>query len=521
MLRKHMRFFESAGLVNTDDYLGNSRTGINKVIGVAVVVFIIMTVLSEQAIGYDLSFGSYLFITLIILYFRFLAQGITRLSKGLPVSDSFVAANVLFFVPIFYGAVFGLIFGIYMLVLSGVLGGLISDTGGAGEIEWFLSTLNVEGGFFSFCVALGVWFLLALQAFYKNAARRIGGYVAVMTMWFLIIIAISRGLRAMGIKGGFYLSDLVYVLPTVPLLVGGAAFCLLAGIYSWFRCLYLYRHDVKGQEKMSLAASGANGRKKVSALELTTMRRGKWILITGGVLIWVALIIMIFSFGTDLNSGEGEKNVGEIHIEATTPEEYADWNTYSEREGVPGAVTFGVWDLDECIVFPEQIDVENISEYYAKIDGDYSYTMYDTDMGDDGAATENAEDDEDAVAGSGWSEISYVRFLVADYSAEEFAKERERIAGLSHTNEDGITNYMLVDTEHFPGVAYIAFYENAFQDYEYVIADEESGRIIYVYIDNYDEKLPTEVQYQASKPGKVVPFIKANTSQRGYSIFAG
>ena len=75
----------------------------------------------------------------------------------------------------------------------------------------------------------------------------------------------------------------------------------------------------------------------------------------------------------------------------------------------------------------------------------------------------------------------------------------------------------MVNDDDFPARTYIAVYNSSYGEYEYAIADEDTGRIIYVFL--YDcNSIPTDVKYKADRPSTVVPLTKRNYG-KGYSIY--
>ena len=121
-------------------------------------------------------------------------------------------------------------------------------------------------------------------------------------------------------------------------------------------------------------------------------------------------------------------------------------------------------------------------------------------------------------------DMEYARFMVADYPKDEFLKECDRLSNLTYKydygdeeDEDVVENHVLINDDNFPAKTYIAVYNSSFKDYEYAIADEDTGRIIYVFL--YDcTSVPTDTKYKAERPYTVVPLTKSNFG-KGYSIY--
>lgn len=77
----------------------------------------------------------------------------------------------------------------------------------------------------------------------------------------------------------------------------------------------------------------------------------------------------------------------------------------------------------------------------------------------------------------------------------------------------------MINDDNFPAKTYIAVYNSSFENYEYAIADEETGRIIYVFLKDCSS-IPTDINYMAKNPNRVVPLTKRNYV-KGYSIYEG
>ena len=241
-------------------------------------------------------------------------------------------------------------------------------------------------------------------------------------------------------------------------------------------------------------------------------KKARLFAVVGAVIIWtIVMLFILHNVGDILGSEVVDSGSGEVHVTSSSPEEYGDWNFYLEREGVPEVAVDFLYDGQErMIIFPREINEKYIKEYYAMIDGEYSYKVYDSD-------------DDVGPESSGSDSMEYARFMVADYPKDEFIKECDRLANLTYKNdydeeaEDVVENHVLVNNDNFPAKTYIAVYNSSYGEYEYAIADEDTGRIIYVFL--YDcNSIPTDVKYKAEKSSTVVPLTKRNYG-KGYSIY--
>ena len=484
----------------------------------SVILFVFMMVF-PGFLRIKMSLWTYLFFYMLCFNCISYKNGFGRFERSLPVKDSFIVNNILFAVPITYVLFVTAAFGVLMLIFQAVILGALFDNSTVNEIIEIvgegLRSIDVRCIIFSIGVGAGIWFLISLQIFYKKISRRLAGLCVVTAVLVIFGIWVSSVMKSAGVKGEYSFSEVIYVLPTVPAVAGAVLFAIVSGVYSWNRAMYLYRHDVAGQGKMRLGKGDSYDKSKM----VLYSKEGKkarlfaavgvlaiWVLVMGGILY--GLHGVVGGFGDEvIDSGSGE-----VHVDSSSPSEYDDWNSYLEREGVPEVSAGFLSDGLKQIIFPSEIKEEYISEYYAMIDGDYSYNVYESD-------------DYDEPESSCSLDMKYARFMVADYPKDEFEKECDRLSNLTYRydydyeedDEDVVENHMLVNVDNFPAKTYIAVYNSSYVEYEYAIADEDTGRIIYVFIDDCNS-IPTDTKYKAEKPYNVVPLTKRNYG-KGYSIY--
>ena len=512
MIKKHWKF---VNWTFSEQYMPEKDNN-GKFLSVFSVILFVFLMIFWSFLRIKMSLWTYLFFYMMRFNCLSYKNGFGRFERSLPVKDSFVVNNILFAVPITYVLFVAATLGVFLLIIDAAVSTVVFDSSFFKEfveiVEEMIRATDVLCIIFSIGVIAGIWFLMALQIFYKNVSRRIAGLCVVIAVICIIAVCLSDVMKTAGVKGEYSFSEVIYVLPTVPAVAGAVLFAFVSGVYSWIRAMYLYRHDVSGQAKMRLGKGDVYDKSKM-VLYSKEGKKARLFAIVGGLAIWaVAMAVLISRFdgwgGEVVDSGSGE-----VHVTSSSPEEYGDWNFYLEREGVPEVAVDFLYDGQErMIIFPSEINEKYIKEYYAMIDGEYSYKVYDSD-------------DDVGPEGSGSDSMEYARFMVADYPKDEFIKECDRLANLTYKNEydyedeedDDVEKHVLVNDDSFPAKTYIAVYNSSYGEYEYAIADDDTGRIIYVFL--YDcNSIPTDVKYKADILSTVVPLTKRNYGN-GYSIY--
>ena len=507
MLKKHLKFLRLScyTALNSSDFNYDGEIKKTTVGGFTALVLLLM--FFPSFVGVDMNIWSCMFSLMISYNMLFMNKGLNKVTKAIPVKDSFVVNNMLFVSPIIFLCI---VFLASELSISVMIGIIFSSIFKDNPIESFLSYLresiwglNLMQITFAVCLMVGIWFLVSTQSFYKNKSRRIAGFVTIIIICIIGVSAEAAIMRSAGVKSEYGLSEIIYVLPEVPCVVSAVVFALISGIYAWKKCMFLYRHDVAGQAAMHKINDNFDRFAGSNKVLFSNKAKKRKVLAIIGVLLIIQIItgLSLKWLTTGIIGSEAQDSgSGEIHIETHNPSEYADWSNYKENEKVPEGVDF-MYDRDWSTIFPNEVNTDYITEYYALVDGEYSFSIY-----------------EDDTSVSSW-DGKVARFMVADYPADEYDKECDRISKLSYTTEnaDGyVTNHMLVDEKNFSGITYIAVYNTAFSNYEYAITNDDTDRIIYVYL-NECRDIPTDVQYKAKKSSSVVPITMRNYA-KGYSI---
>ena len=513
MLKKHLKFIEMSGMtgIYTSSKFSDGKT--KNASAAFVCLFVYLPGLFSGFFGFEWSIFMWIILFMISSNMGFMSKGISRGSKVLPVKDSFVVSNILFVYPVVFFICAAVVLTLF---LSIIMGGLFAVIFGDSFIESAAEVLTIRGVdimqvFFDVCLVAGIWFIVSVQSFYKNESRRIIGYVIILIICFMGIIAESALMKSVGVKSEYGISEVIYVLPEIPCVAGAAAFAIILGIYAWKRCLFLYRHDVAGQANMhTISDSFEELSKADKVLSSDEAKKARIFAVVGSFIVFFIIIgffVWIFGDGSFPGSSAQDGGTGEIHIETDKVSEYGDWTSYMEKEKIPEQVYFLFDEVNRQTIFPDEINEDYITEYYALVDGKYRYNIY-------------GDNEEYGPSSDGSWDGKVARFMVADYQKEDFRKECYRISKLSNTIEkyDGdVTNHIFVDEDNFIGTTYIAVYCAEYNDYEYAIADEDTGRIIYVYL-NECEDIPTDVEYRAKKFSNVVPITMRNYG-KGYSIY--
>ena len=504
MLKKHLKFMYY-NLSQTD----NTGIANNSLFFSIMIIFVLISINGIQSMGVNVGLAWFSYIFMLLFSNTFANIRHNKLLKGLPVTDSFVVTNILLVSPMIYSFVIMVIIGVIYINYTMFSDGMVFDIN---KLRQELSLSNIARlinpfeFIFTVCIMAGVWFVIVVQGFYRDKARRETGYIIILLISVAVIVAVNFIMRSAGVKVDYDISEIIYVLPRIPCVIFSVAFAFITGIYAWKKCLYLYRYDIQGQKTIK-----PQGNRTSKFLPLKEFNRKKTTAIVVFIIIVVLVPLSIILF-SNVDSVEmlTDSKKGAISVETKKPSEYDKWEYYFEKDGIPECM---YEDDYRMIIFPESINDSYVKEYYACIDGKYSYEMY-------GKLT--GEDDIDSILYN-WA-VEGARFLVADYPAEEFEKECDRIANLTYSNEDEEdeeqevqVNHMLVDKENFSETAYIARYDYSSEEYEYALIDEKAKRIIYVFLSDCED-IPTQIQYKAKYPSKVISPKKRNFG-KGYSIY--
>ncbi len=527
MIRKHLGYMKLWGITDVFSDMKNMDRKKRAIVCAIPSFMPLCGMMLQEFLGLKVSMWLFTFAVMLWWNITALHRGISVQAKGIPVKDSFAVKNVLFVYPMVFSVFFMVVAGGIMAGLSLLMSKIVFDDNILVELENtvipYIRDIDPLSIVFSVSIAAGISFLISMQSFYKNNFRRTIGYVFIVSILLIGIVAFSTIMKDAGVSSDFYFSEIIYVLPRIPCTVCAVTFAFVSGIYAWKRSMYLYRHDIKGQEKMNLQSHNYDYSNDTNRIiysgEVRKARIVAAALAVAGVLFVIGMMIVMLKWVIigDLGLGTSNAKNGELNVETDRPSEYTEWNKYLEREGVPEEAEFMCFDLERTLIFPEHIDEAYITEYYAKLKGKYSYEIYENDD----------EETDDLLGASGSWNVESARFLVADYPAEEFEKECDRLAKLSYSEYeedyaddyegDIPINYMLVDDDDFPGRTYIARYDIGMARYEYAITDEDSGRIIYVFLNECID-IPTDTPYKAKAFSKVVPITKRNSGS-GYSIY--
>lgn len=513
MLKKHWKFVNWSF---SEPYIPKENND-GKVLSVFSVALFLFLMIFSSFLRIKMSLWTYLFFYMMCFNSTTYKNGFGRFERSLPVKDSFIVNNILFAVPITYILFVTVTLGLFLSIMSGAVQTAMFGSSFLKEIIGYMVEMirssDVLRIIFSISVVAGIWFLMAMQIFYKKASRKIAGQCVVIAVMCIVAVYLSGVMKSAGVTGEYKFSEVIYVLPTVPAVVVSVVFALVSGVYSWIRAMYLYRHNVTGQAMIRLGKGDAYDKSKM-VLYSKDGKKARLFAAIGVLSIWVIVMaILIRNIGNSFGGEVIDSGKGEVHYTSSSPEEYGDWDSCLEHEGVPEAAQDFLYDWSHrIIIFPSEINEEYIKEYYAKIDGDYSYKVYES---------ENCDEPESSCS----YDMRYARFLVADYPKEEFEKECDRLANLSYKDEEYyedeevVENHVLVNVDNFPAKTYIAVYNSSYREYEYAIADENASRIIYVFL--YDcDSIPTDIEYKAERPYTVVPLRNRNYGE-GYSIYEG
>lgn len=456
-----------------------------------IVPFIVIPTAFSIFTSYEMGLPEWLCLALCWIGVGIIENHSSRLRKTLPVSDKFAVANMLFGFPLYIGSLslagILVILGVLQVVLEVVFEGRMTDFSGM-----VVSMNDILGFVFSLLVSIGIWFWMCLGAFHRDRKVRRRWYIAVGVACVAGIWILDTMMESMGIRVDFALMDLLNVFPQVPTMVAGLAFAVISGIIAWQGSLRLYRGDTKGQKNAPDMGDKIETQ-FVNNMSNSTTKSKKTVEILIVLCVLALCTVFVMSVGGSI-LGPGESQ--NVDIVTSDPAKYSDWNSYEQKIGVEEDIL----ETGE-VIFPENMDVKYIDEYFAKIDG--KFKTY-----DDGYS----------------SSISSLRFMVATLPEEEYQKEKERLAGITVTCEDEAVidnvNHILHDTEHFPAEAYIAVYEDNYE-YEYALAADENRQIIYVYA--YDaplKEIPTEADFRANTGTNVITMRQANTDMKGFSVYS-
>lgn len=456
-----------------------------------IVLFIVIPIVFSIFTSYEMRLPEWLCLALCWIGMGIIENHSSRLQKTLPVSDKFAVANMLFVFPLYIGSLslagILVILVVLQVVLEVIIEGRMIDFSGM-----VVSMADILGFVFALLVSMGIWFWMCLGAFHKDRKVRKKWHIAVGAVCVAGIWILDTILEAMGIRVDFALGDLPVVFPTGLTMFAGLAFALISGVLAWLGSLRLYRRDIKGQTNTPDTGDKIEAQLvNTVSNSVTGTKRAIGTLIVAWILILGVFVVMLVG-GSILGPGESQN----VDIVTSNPAEYSVWDSYEKEMGIEEDIL----ETGE-VIFPENMDVEYMDEYFAKIDG--KFKAY-----DDGYS----------------ASISSLRFMVATLPEEEYQKEKERLAGITVTCEDEAVvdnvNHILHDTEHFPAEAYIAVYEDNYE-YEYALADDENQQITYVYACVAPLKeIPTEVDFRAKTGTDVISMQRANTDMKGFSIYS-
>lgn len=436
-----------------------------------------------QVVGYDVNLSTWLFLGLCYGGAIMIGNADSQMIRTLPVSDAFAVASGVFGIPVFIAG-----YVIPPLLFFLLIWGSVVERG----FGWIsvVRDMDIMGYLFALVTVAGIWFWVSIGAFHRDPKRRRMWYILECVVILSALAVLSSVLKAMGIVVRFSLSDLTGVFDPAAVMSAGAVFAVGSGVIAWKWNLRLYKADVRGQAGVGDDRGQMEEQYIADINQMLSKkgRRSRSVLLLLTVLTAAAVIMGLLGFFGFFDESE------KVDIVTADPLQYTEWNSYGKEMRIEE-----IWEDGE-IIFPGDMNPAYIDEYYVNVHGSY-------EKGDEVS----------------WTSIAKLRYMVATFPEEEYRKEKERIAGLSVTcDEDGVsgTNRVLHDTEHFVTEAYIAVYQEG-SAYEYALTDDQTCRIIYLFsIDTPLGEVPAQEEFRANAFTRVIPLTKANTEQKGYSVYS-
>lgn len=434
-----------------------------------------------------------------------------KLSRSLPVSDRFAVANMLFIAPLV--TVFIALWTLAVMMLVGFFLHLCleGNTISLLEINTMFLLKMFDGADiwrmgFVFCICGGLWCWMGYAAFHRDRRVRIMIVAIVSAAAFGVLVLINDIVRRhSGYHGKLGVGDFLELSNWSVMLVCAFIFMVGSAIFAWNRSLKLYRTDVLGQARCTEKEEGIYdiyGNQSQTATRFDGLTGVKRILAVVCVLAAIAAVFIFLLKMTGVIMTDGDRHVA---MESSDVRDYEEWNSIPEVCKIPSDLT----DDYVVTVFPNTIDENYVEQYYAKGDGNYSYI---------------AGEKEGAWSGS--YSLVWMRFLAVSLPKDEYMAEKRRVASLSVTYQgkgkvEQNTNYVIRDTEHFAYESYIAVWDDTMENYEYVLFDDASGRIFYVFTANETYRsIDTDYDICPKSPGNVIPLKLSNDQNKAFSIYS-
>lgn len=396
----------------------------------------------------------------------------------IPVSDKFAVLNIIVIFPLYWVVVGSILLGVVMALSGGVI--FVFGNGGAlGDILYLPSMSDIsvlaEWGL-QMVPHLIIWAIIMLVSFCQGRWKKISILIGTALVLGIGNWCITQRLAHYQYYGNYSYFEATQLLPHGGIIVAVlAVMAVVVWIYTWKKCLALYRGDVKGQKRYKEVEVG----KSKSPIKELSGKTGS------AILIIVTIVFMGFIAAVMFSGGEKCSIVTENHTD------YQDFLVCLEEEGVESDVYFLESNLS---IFPESIDHLEVEEYYAAVEGEY---------------------------GDGWSSLNWKRILVVNYSEDEYEIERDRVSSLSISYKNQ-SNKVLKDTEHFAHEAYIAIYNDVWSTYEYALFDDDNYQVAYIFLQEnspYDLETNIDVRINGSRKD-ILPVKLANAEDGGYSIYS-
>lgn len=357
--------------------------------------------------------------------------------RSIPVSDSFVLKNLLFYLPVRLCIIMIIAIVIIFCTLTVTLFALNDLSFAMMRVALPEFPQFMSGTVYGILLLVGfyalIWFAGAIFFLKARKGYICVGYSIIATLFLEGNTELRSYLYSNSSKKKYYIYELMSSLPMpwVILIVIWAAVVILAFI-DWKIGLKIYR-------KSSNYGVVSNN------MEPTRLRSTKSTItaLLIGVSVLIAFIVIIIKlFDSDMDS--------EINYSSDKISQYSDWDTWKDRSDMDAEY----WCRMNRIIFPKEIKADNVNSYYAAAKGEY---------------------------GDNSTNCYWYRYLSVTFDKNTYEAERSRLDKLNLSYQ-GETLHLLHDAEHFDDEAYIAEYSVHDDIYEYAILDNETYTIQYLYM---------------------------------------
>lgn len=323
MIKKHIELIKLYNLESTS-YV---ESDVNKFERMILGILLFAGGILMEVLGINDSIWMYLYIILMWVNVIFTERAVSKPVRVLPLKDSFIVSNVLFVLPLGYGVVMGIAASVFYGFIGCLISSIVDGVAFGDIIKYGMHTFR--DGYdplkllYVLGIAVGIWFLMSVQAFYRDRSRRIAGYIVIGVLCVFYVVVAAIIMRQMGVHGNYYLSEVFDMLPRIPCAVAALVFAVVSGIYSWKRCMLLCRGDSKGQEKMkSLGKNNEERLENWRVLNSDTGKKGRIWAAVGAVMVLVVMGMIAWFLSSGIGLDESDSVKGEIHAESHDPAEY-------------------------------------------------------------------------------------------------------------------------------------------------------------------------------------------------------